>query len=257
MMEQGYQNYINQLNIRKQDFLNALGNCKLAVFSGTNLTPIFMELRAKLNKISELCSTDTPLWLNDLNKTINQVIEQPNNNTVRMHFYNSIERNEKSIINHNWEYGGINLDFDFEYVYSKYKKESKLDELFGEVIVLLERLLKDESILKNIKEEKIKILLSVINTNRDKSLYADEGIIRALFDFLLESISSLINIPGLKEIVNSLIELFKKLTSEMDSVKTKTQEEIEKTIQVPQLMLYDSKGMIKQLEDKNNININA
>lgn len=252
-MEQGYINYIKRLNDEKRIIEKSISACKICLFSTKDkYINDVKTLQKSLLALQQFCGSDCPNWVREILIAVNTVINNQESSTYKANLFSIISTYEKSIINHSWEDGGINIDFDFENIYSKYKKESKLNELLDEVISLLKRILEDESLKDDMTKKQIQRLLGIIKNNSNKSFYSDEGIITCLFTFVADIAGVIINIPGLGEILKDLIKLIKSLSGEMDEVKNNMSKEIEQITKKPTIKLwtYDASGFIKQIEDK-------
>lgn len=255
---QGYINWVANLNKKKQAILKELPQCESKLFVGTNqdLVNHLRNLTNLLTKLRESCEPTVPNWVGILYSSANDVCNEPDSVSFRKKLFDDIKDYTLAISNHNWELGGIDADFDFEAIYKKYKSESKIDELFDEIISILEQLLTDENVED--KDKKIQVLISIVRNNKKKSCYADEAIITALYNFLIETSCLFLGIPTVAPLIRSLIEVLKNLVVSYDNVKTKTNEEIKQitNIKLEPLRLYDKNGMVKEIEDKTGIKVN-
>lgn len=252
-MEQGYANYLKRLNEEKSIVEKTIANCKIRLFNPKEKCISDLKiLKKSLEQLSVLCGKDCPNWVLDILPAIDRIINDVDSANNKANLYSIISKYENSIKNHSWEDGGINIDFDFENIYEKYKRESKLDELLQEVITLLEKLLTNESLYNENVQKQVKRLLSIIKNNANKSFYSDEGIITCLFTFIADIAGVFIGIPGLGEVLKDFIKLAKSIATEMNTIKLNMSKEIASITKVPNLQIgfYDSDGLIKQIEDK-------
>lgn len=254
----GYNNWIKSLDLKKKDIVNILPQCKESLFTGQSQGIIekIKLLNKVLIELKSITEPSTPEWVTVLIKENDKLLNNPTSPTIRQNLFTVYKEYELQIANHDWTIGGIDSDFDFEKIYKKYKRETNINELFNELIKILEDILNDNNL--DDKDNKVKILLAVVRNNQNKSCYADEGIITALYTFLIESACVLLKITSIAPLIISLIELLKKLISSFNDVKTKTNNEIKQitNLELKPAQIYNESGAIKKLEETSGIHIN-
>ncbi len=226
------------------------------------ITPIFIadDVNQKVSivqslihactKLRDLCDPDTPAWVIRLLAVSTQFIQNRNDIATRNALISLISGIRSEISLYDWNLGGYQSDYNFEEIYKKYKTESRLPELFDELISLIENILNDQEIELADSEKKIKLLLTIIRSNNKKSLFADQSILNYLIFFIKEFLLNLSqNIPGLREFIEALITTAEKIKDEIEVTRRKTEDEIKSKTKVDLLVSYNSAGIIKELND--------
>jgi hypothetical protein len=207
-------------------------------------------LIAACTKLIELGDSDTPQWVNQINEKSQDLIKDFGNLNKRRKLIDIIHQLRTEMTLHDWKIGGYDSKTNFESIYQKYKEESKLPDLFDELILLIEKMLSDSSFDLGKAENKFKFLLTVIRTNINKSFYSDQSVVNYLLYFIKEFLLNLSSrIPGVKEFLDAMIATAKKIKEEMDETKTKTEDEVVKMLSTNGLIRYDGSGIINEIEE--------
>lgn len=251
---------LNRLDYLRKELLDSLNNLKRMLFtsSANVLTTKATEIQEKLKTLGEITKPTPPNWIKELDGLVKFFKENPNSPQYREGLYNSITKYLPTIEKYDWIKAGIDIDFDFEEIYKKYKKESKIDKLFGDVTEILEKILQDENTKD--KSEKINILIAIIKNNQNKSCYADDGIINSIYNFLIEIGCLFTGISSLAPLIIQLKDILKELITAYKTTKESTEKEIRERTQMNfSNSVYLQDGSIKLLEDKlgNSVNVNA
>ncbi|WP_219079151.1 hypothetical protein [Vibrio parahaemolyticus] len=85
--------------------------------------------------ISALAQADQTSMVNGLNQQVNLYVQDRTNSYNVMKF---IMENRVQITTHTWEFDEKSDAFDFDSVFERYRSESKLPELFDEIVKILE-----------------------------------------------------------------------------------------------------------------------
>ncbi len=205
------------------------------------------------SELSKICGPDAPQWINQLLQLSNKLIGNRNDVNNKVILLNFIHKSKNEISLHNWKEGGYNLDLNFENIYDYYKSESKLPELFNELIKLLEKIINTEEVELGEAEKKFKFLLSVIQSNMNKSYYGDQSILNYLVFFIKEFLLNLSrSIPGLKEFFEAIISTANKIYNEFKETEKNTEKKIREQLNIENLTIYNTSGELAVIEKELN-----
>ncbi len=252
--------YLQRLDFLKNDFANTLNNCSKLLFinSDSELSTTLNEITRKLQSLENDTKPQVPNWVIEFKKNVQNFRMDTKSSRNREAFYKTINLYLPTIKNYNWTKAGVDVDFDFEEIYKKYKRDSKIDELFNEVTDILEKILQDDN--SKDKREKINILISIIKNNQNKSCYADDGIINSIYNFLIEIGCLLTGFTSLAPLIIQLKDILKELISAYKTTKENTENEIRERTQMNFTnSVYLEDGSMKLLEEQigTSVNINA
>ncbi|MEZ7890168.1 MAG: hypothetical protein QMC67_00325 [Candidatus Wallbacteria bacterium] len=184
-----------------------------------------------LKAVRELLAiSDVPIWLSSF-ISVSERYKQTNNiNTFR-----DLERItinlSNQLQNHNWGLSfSVESSVDFEQIYNEYSKQSKIDELFEQIISILQKIITDELIDSKKLEDSLNNLIKIIIKNKGKSCYSDETIIHFIVMFLKNIASEFISQisiigPIITAIKNTLFELAQEIQNVKENVCKKIEEQ--------------------------------
>jgi hypothetical protein len=240
-----------------------LGQMQQAITNGiieVENTLIGDDLNTKMQKASDLmgqcknlmdfCGDQVPSWAIQIYNSTHQFMSNSQDFKNRKQISDLLMTIKNEVAMHDWSLGGYDSNLNFEQIYTRYKAESKLSELFTELIRLIEKIISENVIGQDQLEKNFKFLLSIVRSNTNKSYFGDMSVISFVMYFIKEFLLNLAsNIPGLKEGLTALIDTAKKLKTEMDETKQKTDQEIERVAKVKSLVLYSDDGSLKQIDE--------
>lgn len=244
-MDYAFQMFQRKLKQNQQKIVTLLTNLE-TILLNEDLNKKTLNIKS-INDICNIyrvdCGPDTPKWVIQLQNLTNKYLKQTTIPAHKLEIYNFIKSNKNEIAIHDWNKGGYDHDLNFEKIYEKYKSESRLTELFDNMIDLLEKMIVEEDLELGNLENKISFLLSVIRSNISKSYSADQSILSYIIYFIKEFLLNMAsNIPGLKEFIDAMISTVKLIDSEIVEVSQKTNNEIKEKLKQTNLIGYNSNG---------------
>jgi hypothetical protein len=155
-----------------------------------------------------MSKADVPDWLTQLIYHLNRAGGNQDSNFQDMVAF--LLKNSNSIEEHRWSFENSDSSFDFDSIYEKYRSQSRLDELFLEVVKVLEKM-RDSDEIDSVKM--LSALEKVINTlksNSNSSFFS----VRSAWEFfkiffknyLFIQLGEISNLSGLFEALNETIK---------------------------------------------------
>ncbi|MGI1669966.1 MAG: hypothetical protein K6L74_06515 [Neptuniibacter sp.] len=196
---------------------------------------------------------DHPDWLGELHSALanNVGLVDPKFGEL----INELALISEQIINHEWILDHDSEDgFDFDAIYEKYRSESRLSELFREIIKILEKI-KSSGQIKDLEmENALCALIATLNQNKDGSYLSInttwEFVINLLRNYLWAELS---RIPVLGPVLEALEKTIRETHAEITKLHSDVQNRIEDEVYVgvkafkekPDfgLVSYDRKGI--------------
>jgi hypothetical protein len=156
---------------------------------------------------NNLSNQDSPHWLNEsINGTDIYLTHFNNpgiNNTLLMQLIN-IYQTAKS---HKWQFDDPNkiLAFDFDSIYEQCKRESRIDELFDNIIVILKKIIESGAIDSILIKNTIEKLIATLN-NHPNASYLSLQSMWGFLSLLMKNIiwEELERIPVLGPVIKAL-----------------------------------------------------
>jgi hypothetical protein len=233
-MDKSLQVYFNKINETKTN-LNTKIKLVLDILTGENLSDKKNAIKNIQKQAQDLSSfftdNDLPDWLRELINITNKYIRTTVNNLkTHLPYIRDLEKISKIISQYSFNKAyedteGINFDFLFE----RYKKDQKLDELFIELIKILKKIISSEEIDNDNLLKELKKTISTIEKNKDGSYIS----IKFLWSFLINFIFNVLfqyleNIPAIKPIVKGLIETMQNIETGLANIESNVKSDLEK-----------------------------
>jgi hypothetical protein len=251
-MDKAFEMFQLRLTQMQQAIINGIGEVENTLI-GDDLNAKMQkasDLMGQCKNLMDLCGDQVPSWTIQIYNSAHQFMSNNQDFRNRKQISDLLLAIKNEVALHNWNLGEYDSNLNFEKIYERYKAESKLSELFNELIRLIEKIISENIIGQDQLEKNFKFLLSIVRSNTNKSYFGDQSVISYVMYFIKEFLLNLAsNIPGLKEGLTALIDTAKKLKTEMDETKQKTEQEIERVAKVKSIVLYSDDGSIKQIED--------
>lgn len=232
---------VSQLNNLERSLLTENLNDKITL--SQSLQSICSNFRSD-------CGPDTPTWVIQLQTLTNNLVQNRNVIDHKINLLSFIQNNKDAIALHDWNSGGYKHDLNFDSIYEHYKSQSKLPELFDNLISIIEKIISEEDLELGNISKKLQFLLSVIRSNTNKSYFGDQSILAYLVFFIKEFLLNMASsIPGLKEFIEALISTANKIDREMKQTAEKTDSDIKKKLDLTDMISYNSVGLeLKNIE---------
>jgi len=153
---------------------------------------------------SNLPNQDVPPWLNF---TINILDSYKLDRISDFDLLKKLVSEYSTINNYNWKFEEqkVNGFFDFDIIYEQCKKESKIDELFDEIISLLKKIIQNDDIITAKFKDDLERVIATITKHNNASYFALHGM-KDFLELLLKNIiwEELEKFPGIGGIVKGL-----------------------------------------------------
>lgn len=186
-----------------EDKAAKLNACKKAFISADTLS-------------KSLSSKDQPTWLLELMSGFNWYVKNNGNSQLNYEFLEKyLFKNQHSVMNHTWDFLNKNSkeNFSFDEIYERFKKDSKLPELFDALISTLEKIILSDEIDSIRTKMSLEQLLSMLKQNKNGSYFSTMASWEFLKTFTHNLVwESLDEIP----VVKNLKKAFEKTVSDMD-----------------------------------------
>lgn len=168
---------------------------------------------------------DQPSWLNGLTTLLERFVEK---NLKQEQTIDWIMKSRHKIVTYQWNFeSSSGKAFDFDSIFEQYKKESRLPDLFDEIITILENIKASGEVKTIAMFNGLSKVIATLKQSKNGSYFS----MNAAWSFLINFVKNfmwaeLSNVPGL----SSLITALKETLGEMDKEMTKLHIDLEKEI---------------------------
>lgn len=226
------------------------------------------NVRTKANELmSAISKQDYPNWLNPLNTGLSNFVGKSWNSK---YLINHLMENFPQIKNHKWVFEDPSkIAFDFDSIYKHYKKQSRLPELFDEIIKILEEIQKSGEVDSVAMMNALGKVIATLKQNKDGSFFSVNSAWSFLISFLKNYMwAELAKIPTLGSAMEALNKAINEANDEMHSIHTGLELEMKNTIESEVKGLqqktefhfigYDKSGAeLPMIENKSSLNEKA
>ncbi|MBI3123051.1 MAG: hypothetical protein HYZ10_01470 [Ignavibacteriales bacterium] len=171
-----------------------------------------------------LSDQDSPHWLNESVSAIDYYLKNITNSGINNALLRRLLLIHNDAISHQWQFEDTQmiLAFDFDSIYEQCKRESRVDELFDNIISCLRKLIESEEIdsikIKNTLER----LIATLSKHNSASYFS----IHSMWDFLGHLMKNVLweeleSIPGLSGVVKGLRKTIEETGIEMEDLNSK------------------------------------
>lgn len=186
-------------------------------------------LQAATDLRAVLSNKDIPQWLNDIvNFLTNFTSGQWSSSDLLPHFVTA----KASLDSHSWAFEQeAETAFDFDSIFEHFKKESRLPELFDQIIRLLEDIESSGEVDSVTMHRALGKVISTIKKSRDGSYFS----LLSGWEFLLSFLNNymwgeLSKLPVLGTALEALGKTIKETDEEMSKVHRQVQDEMVRTV---------------------------
>lgn len=218
----------------KQNRLKSLSNSllrTLASDSDHDKRIAASALLASANELKSIISTkDMPSWLNDLITKLAHYIEKRWAAPDLLENYLST----KSLLDsHVWVFNAdTESPFDFDRIYEHYKNESRLPQLFDEIIKILEDIISSGEVDSLSMIKSLGKVIVTLKTNKNGSYFSLNGAWEFLISFLNNYMWAELNkLPVIGTLMEALEKTIKETNEEMFTLHSKIQCEMKDIVE--------------------------
>lgn len=253
--------FIRFVNEKHNDWklsLKNLVNSLVRENKGSKKTNVANTLSKATLLQESMSKADVPSWLTQLVYHLERAGGNQDSNFQNMMTF--LLKSSNSIEEHKWSFENSESSFDFDSIYEKYRSQSKLDELFMEVVKILEKI-RDSDEIDSVKM--LSALEKVINTlksNSNSSFFS----VRSAWEFfkiffknyLFIQLGEISSLGGLFEALNETIkETDKEMHDLSENVHTEMKSLVESEVQALEgkaeftFLGYNNLGQIENKSD--------
>lgn len=256
-MDDSISMFFNKINETKSFLIKDLSSLP-GIFTLENKEAKVNILNVILNHIQNIkkiiLEKDMPDWVNALEEHILKYKQKMDRKNSHYPFIIQCERFNRHISHYSFKKDYENLEgLDIDYLFEKYKSQSKLNDLFNEVNDLLNKLICSGEINDGLMLSELKRTISTIEKNRNSSYSSIKFIWSLLKNLFFNLIyHSLRNISGLTVLVDAFADTMKKMEEELNNIEVEVKSDISKYYKsdIP-FITYDKKGEIKEFIERN------
>ncbi|WP_231613600.1 hypothetical protein [Pseudoalteromonas sp. SCQQ13] len=182
------------------------------------------DLKASISK------QDSPAWLPSLIQGLNHF---QGNSWKQTHLIDHLIKNINQIKSHKWVFENpTDTAFDFDSIYEHYKAESRLPELFNDIVRILEEIQASGELDSLVMIKGLGKVIATLKKNKDGSYFSINGAWEFLITFLQNYMwGELSKIPVLGTAMEALEKTIKETNEEMFKVHANVQTEMENVVE--------------------------
>lgn len=223
--------FIHNLEERHRHLLSTMDNCLSTLFGedpAAKLNACKVALAAA-TRLSELLATiDRPSWLNSVIKNLQTFEMMPkNDNKQSLNMLVALMQNYQAMGKEEWSFGNRSDvgAYDFDKIYEEFKDNSRLPNLFDEIISILEKMIRSGDIDSIKLTKALEGLIATLHKNKSGSYFS----MRSAWDFTLSLMKNylweqLSDIPALGSLVRALRKTMEDTNSEMKGLHAQIRE---------------------------------
>lgn len=222
------------VNEKHKELINSL-NDLVDHLVGEKLEVKKLKAEIALTKSNDLKASisnqDTPKWLPPL---ISGLQNFKSGGWKLTHLINHLISNQKIIKEHIWIFDNPSEQaFDFDSIFQHYKSESRLSELFSEIIIILEKIQQSGEVDSVSMMSALSKVIATLKQNKDGSYFSINSAWSFLISFLKNYMwSELSKIPVLGTAMEALEKTLKETDEEMFRVHTSVQQKMQNIIEL-------------------------
>lgn len=179
---------------------------------------------------SAISKQDSPAWLPGLIQGLHYYVSKSWNQT---NLINHLIENIAIIKQHKWTFENAEeKSFDFDSIYEHYKSESRIPELFDEIIKILEEIQSSGEIDSRTMTAALGKVLATLKQNRNGSYFSLNSAWEFLISFLKNYMwSELSKLPMLGSAMEALEKTIKETNEEMFKVHSAIEKEMSNVVE--------------------------
>lgn len=194
-----------------------------------------------------ISSNDRPAWIGPLDQKLNWYVNHHSQGDAGLQLLNIIIQLSPSIASQNWQFADAlsSSAIDFAGIYNEYYAQSRVPELFDELVSHMESIIESGDIDSITTIKALERLIATIKRNARGDYFSTRGAweFTQLF-FKNLSIATLESIPGLKQAVKALRKTMSELDLEMTQVHDQVRQRLHTSVTGTMPMLeYKALGL--------------
>ena len=179
--------------------------------------------------LAALAASDQPVWLRTLNT---HVTSYADDRTQSFHLMQYIMDNRVDITQHSWSFDQKSEAFDFDSVFEHYRSESRLPELFDEIVRILEDIHNSGEVDSVNMMTALGKVIATLKKSKDGSYFSVNSAWSFLVSFLQNYMwAELSKLPMLGSAMEALKQTIDQTNDEMFKVHTEVQNEMKRTVE--------------------------
>lgn len=227
-------NFFLRLIQEKHSQLIAISNELMRALAGEDLNAkksVANNVLLAANDLRAVISNnDVPPWLNDLLNYLNNFV---NGNWTSFDLLSNFINSKALLENHEWVFNSESgTAFDFDFIFEHFKKESRLPELFDQIVSLLTDIHGSGEVDSVTMLNALGKVISTIKRCKDGSYFslnsAWEFLLAFLKNYMWEELSKL---PVLGSAMEALEKTIKETNEEMFKLHMQVQDEMKSTVE--------------------------
>ena len=173
---------------------------------------------------------DRPDWISEVTLSLQRFLNGVWNSRQLIKY---LVDNMAIVKNHKWEFGDPKEDaFDFDAIFEHYRSESRLPELFEEIVKILEKIKDSEDLDSRLMVKALGRVIATLNKGKAGSYFSINGAWEFLITFLQNYMwIELSKIPALGSIMQALEKTIKETNEEMLKVNSNIQSEMKSIVE--------------------------
>ncbi len=264
---QFHQRFVTEKHNELISSLNLLVNVLVSENIEKKKTVSEATLKKALALKASMSKKDSPPWLVPLIKGLEALLD---NKWQQADLMNSLIKNLEPIRNHKWVFDDPDKkDFDFDAIFEHYKSQSRLSELFDEIIKILEEIKTSGEVDSLSMMTALSKVISTLKQNKDGSYFSLNSAWSFLISFLKNCMwAELAKVPVLGPAMEALEKTINEANDEMFKVHSEIQNEMKNTVEKEvkalqkktnfEFVVYNKSGAtLPKIEDSTELNARA
>lgn len=211
-----------------------------------------------LSKI--LAESDRPHWLAQLIGDTTVYSQKHNTTGHNFRLLNNLVAQRPNALSHSWSFekSNIEVDYNFDALYQRFKSESKLSALFENMISTLQKMVESGEIDSLTAIKSLEQLILVIKQNREGSYFS----VMASWEFITSFTKNLVwgelsSLPGIKQLKAAFEKTVEETDIELGKLQAEIAAEMKKKYQTTiNSLTYKARGTRQLEHNKENENSN-
>lgn len=226
---QFYIRFVNERYRKVVSTTNDLVKCLSGENAGEKKAKTIAVKNSTGDLLAALSENDKPNWLLGLNQRADLYATDRLQNYQLMQF---LFDNRLQILNHTWAFEGKDDAFDFDSIFEHYRAESRLPELFDEIVKILESIQNSGEVDSVAMMTALGKVIATLKGSKDGSYFSVNSAWSFLVSFLQNYMwAELSKLPVLGTAMEALRETIEQTNEEMFKVHCAVENEMKQTVE--------------------------